>query len=80
MKPWPVQDAKKQLSRLIELARSHGPQTITRDGKPVVVIVEANEYRKLRAPRETPLEFFSRFKGFGLDLARRKDRPRKIEG
>ncbi len=79
MKQWPVQDAKNQLSRVIELARSRGPQTITRHGQPVVVVVAANEFKKLRSPKETPLAFFSRFKGFGLDLARRKDLPRKIE-
>ena len=79
MKQWPVQDAKNQLSRVIELARSKGPQTITRHGQPVVVVVAANEFKKLSSPKESPLAFFSRFKGFGLDLARRKDLPRKIE-
>ena len=79
MKQWPVQDAKNQLSRVIELARSRGPQTITCHGRPVVVVMAANEFKKLHAPKETPLAFFSRFKGFGLDLVRRKDLPRKIE-
>jgi prevent-host-death family protein len=78
MKPWPVQDAKNQLSQVIELARSEGPQTITRHGRPVVVVVDAAEFNKLCSPNETPLEFFSRFKGAGLKLARRKDLPRVI--
>ena len=80
MKQWPVQDAKNQLSRLIELACSEGPQTITRHGRPVVVVASADEFKKLRSPKETPLQFFSRFTGFGLGLARRKDLPREIEG
>jgi antitoxin Phd len=79
MKQWPVQDAKNQLSRVIDLARNQGPQTITRHGQPVVVVMAAMEFKKLRSPKETPLAFFSRFKGFGLDLVRRKDLPRKIE-
>jgi prevent-host-death family protein len=62
-----------------DLARSKGPQTITRHGQPVVVVVAAKEFKKLRTPKETPLAFFSRFKGLGLDLARRRDLPRKIE-
>ncbi len=78
MKTWPVQDAKNQLSHVIELARTEGPQTITRHGQPVVVVVAADEFKKLRTPKETPLEFLSRFKGAGLDLARKKDLPRKI--
>ena len=78
MKTWPVQDAKNQLSQVIELARTEGPQLITRHGQPVVVVVAADEFKKLRTPKETPLEFFSRFKGAGLELKRRKDLPRKI--
>jgi len=79
MKTWPVQDAKNQLSQVIELARTEGPQTITRHGQPVVVVVAADEFKKLCTPKETPLEFFSRFKGAGLDLKRKKDLPRKID-
>ncbi len=79
MKRWPVQDAKNQLSQVIELARSEGPQTITRHGKPVVVVVAAHEFKKLCAPKETPLDFFSRFKGFDLNLTRSKDLPRNVE-
>jgi prevent-host-death family protein len=79
MKQWPVQDAKNQLSRVIDLARTEGPQTITRHGQPVVVVVEAQEFKKLRSPKETPLAFFSRFKGLGPGLARSKDLPRTIE-
>jgi prevent-host-death family protein len=79
MKQWPVQDAKNQLSHVIELAQTEGPQTITRHGKPVVMVVATDEFKKLQTPKENPLEFFLRFKGAGLDLARRKDLPRKIE-
>ena len=45
----------------------------------MVVVLAANEFKRLRSPKETPLAFFSRFKGLGLDLARGKDLPRKIE-
>jgi len=79
MKQWPVQNAKNQLSLLIELARTEGPQTITLHGKPMAVVVAASEFKKLSTPRETPLEFFSRFKGMARTLSRRKDLPRKIE-
>ncbi len=79
MKQWAVQNAKDQLSLVIELARTEGPQTITRHGKPMAVVVAPNEFNKLRTPRETPLEFFSRFKGVARGLVRRKDLPRKIE-
>lgn len=35
---WPLQKAKNEFSRLVERALSEGPQTVTRHGKPVVVI------------------------------------------
>lgn len=78
MKRWPVQDAKNQFSRLVELAGTSGPQTITRHGKPVAVVLAVEEFRKLQ-PKEKPHEFFSRLKGAGLDLTRQKDLPREIK-
>jgi prevent-host-death family protein len=79
MKQWPVQNAKDQLSLVIELARTQGPQTITRHGKPMAVVVAAKEFKKLHTLNETPLEFFSRFRGIGRTLIRRKDLPRNIK-
>lgn len=44
---WSVQDAKNRFSELIEVARRN-PQTVTKHGKPAVVIVAADEYERLR--------------------------------
>ncbi len=44
---WSVQEAKNRFSALIEAAR-HEPQTVTKHGKPAVVVVEAGEYQRLR--------------------------------
>jgi len=35
---WPLQKAKNEFSRVVDRALSEGPQTVTRHGKPVVVI------------------------------------------
>ena len=35
---WPLQKAKNQFSKVVDLALSEGPQTVTRHGKPVVVV------------------------------------------
>ena len=70
MKQWPVQSAKKQLNLVIELAQTEGPQTITSHGKPMAVVVAASDFHKRRMPTETPLEFFSRFKGVARGLIR----------
>ncbi len=45
---WSVQDAKDQFSKVVEAAR-RSPQTVTKHGKPAVVVVAAAEYERLRA-------------------------------
>jgi antitoxin Phd len=44
---WSVQDAKNQFSAVIDAARRK-PQTVTKHGKPAVVVVDAEEYERLR--------------------------------
>ena len=44
---WSVQDAKNQLSAVVEAARSE-PQTVTKHGKPAVVVVDAVRFERLR--------------------------------
>ena len=44
---WSVQDAKNQFSAVVEAAR-RAPQTVTKHGKPAVVIVDAADYERLR--------------------------------
>lgn len=45
---WSVQDAKDQFSKVVEAAR-RAPQTVTKHGKPAVVVVAAEEYERLSA-------------------------------
>ncbi len=54
---WKLQDAKNRLSEVVNLAQRKGPQTITRHGKPVAVIVSAEEYRRAKKPKQSLLEF-----------------------
>lgn len=55
---WSVQDAKNRFSAVVEAARGK-PQTVTKHGKPAVVVVDAAEYARLKqlerleAPRFT---------------------------
>ena len=44
---WSVQDAKNRFSEVVEAAR-RAPQTVTKHGKPAVVMVAAAEYERLR--------------------------------
>lgn len=47
MASWSVQDAKNRFSEVITAARK-APQTVTKHGKPAVVVVDAGEYQRLR--------------------------------
>ena len=78
MKTWPLQDAKNQFSQVIELARTRGPQTVTRHGQPVAVIVAADEFKRMARPGESVVEFFAPLRRSGIRLQRRRDLPRKL--
>jgi antitoxin Phd len=44
---WSIQDAKKRFSEVVEAAR-RVPQTVTKHGKPVVVVMDVVVYDRLR--------------------------------
>jgi len=44
---WSVQDAKNRFSEVVEAAR-RTPQTVTKHGKPAVVVVDVMEYERLQ--------------------------------
>lgn len=74
---WTVASAKAKLSEVIERAQS-APQTITRNGKPSVVVVSADEWQRKAARKGTLAEFLmeSPLRGADLDLERQRDEPR----
>jgi len=47
---WSIQDAKNRFSEVVEAARRQ-PQTVTKHGKPAVVVIAADEYERLRKLR-----------------------------
>ena len=76
---WTVARAKARLSEVIERAQS-SPQTITRNGKPSVVVVSAEEWQRKTARKGTLAEFLldSPLRGADLDLERLRDEPRDL--
>ncbi len=75
---WQLQTAKNRLSEVIDRALERGPQTITRHGKPAVVVVSINDFKKRR--KGDLVDFFRRspLRGANLDLERDKDLGRDI--
>ena len=45
---WSLQDAKARFSEVVRRARSDGPQRVTVHGREEVVIVGAEDYRRLK--------------------------------
>jgi prevent-host-death family protein len=80
-KKWSVAEAKAKFSEVIDLARSHGPQTVTRNGRKAVVIVAAEEWEQKNKRRGNLAEFFaaSPLRGSQFDVKRLQDRPRKVD-
>jgi prevent-host-death family protein len=45
---WPLQDAKARFSEVVRRARSEGPQLVTVHGRDEVVVIAAEEFRRLK--------------------------------
>ena len=82
-KRWQLQEAKNRLSEVVDLALREGPQTVTRHGKEVVVIVDKHEFerRNTRAVRGTIVPFLRGlgFRGSRLVAERSRDVDRHVE-
>ena len=76
---WSVARAKARLSEVIDRAQS-APQTITRNGKPSVVVVSAEEWQRKTARKGTLAEFLlaSPLRGTDLNIDRQRDEPRDL--
>jgi len=63
----------------VRLALAHKPQRVTRGGRDAVIVVNAEDYEKLVAPRDL-VDFLqsSPLKGVEIDLEREPDYGRDI--
>src|SRR5579883_2137590 len=53
---WQVQEAKQRFSQLVQRAIDEGPQVVTRHGRDVVVVVAADEFRRLTSNKTSTYE------------------------
>jgi prevent-host-death family protein len=74
MKVWQLQEAKNRLSEVVELAQHDGAQTITRRGRPVAVLLSADEYARVK-PRRKIVDILRDCPAPGLDVQKIKDLP-----
>lgn len=77
---WQIQEAKARFSELINAVEKDGYHTITKNDRPVAVILSKCEFEKMRTAQGGLLDFFreSPLSEFDLDLVRNKDTGRDI--
>jgi prevent-host-death family protein len=77
---WQLQEAKARFSELVQKAIDEGPQTVTRRGKPSVVVLSVDEYAKLRERRPSLKEILMSGPEGEFELPpRMRERGRKVE-
>lgn len=77
---WQVQEAKQKFSQLVQRAIDEGPQVVTRHGEEVVVVLAAEEFRRLTGRILDFKEFLLSGPDLNeLDLERVGDLPRDID-
>lgn len=78
---WTVAEAKARFSELVDEARSNGPQTVTRRGRPAVVVVSSDEWERKTKRTGNLAEFFaaSPLRDSGLEVERSKEPPRPLD-
>jgi prevent-host-death family protein len=67
---WQIQEAKSNLSEVIERAIDDGPQILIRGGEEIAVVLSYPEYLQLKKERTPLSEFFRQSPLESLDLAR----------
>jgi prevent-host-death family protein len=77
---WQLQEAKQRFSELVRRAQSEGPQVVTRHGEEVVVVVPAEEFRRMSGQKPDFKEFLMSGPDLSvLDLERPREMPRDVE-
>ena len=78
---WQLQEAKNRFSEVVNKAIEEGPQTVTRHGEEIVIILSKAEYNRLVKSQTSLLEFFrqSPLVGIELELERDSSLPRDID-
>jgi len=79
--PWRLEEAKARFSEVVRRARTEGPQHVTVRGQPAVVVISADELRRL-LPAAQPLlplvEFLQGLDFSGVNLEREPDQGRDV--
>ena len=77
---WQLQEAKQKFSELVRRTIEEGPQTVTRRGEEIVVVVPAQEFRRMTGDKPDFKEFLMSGPDLSiLDLERSRELPREMD-
>jgi antitoxin Phd len=77
--PWQLQEAKAKFSELVQKAIDDGPQTVTRRGKPAVVVLSVEQFELMKKRQISLKDLLPLLAVDEQDLERNKDLPREID-
>lgn len=80
-KKWQLQEAKNKFSEVVRRASEEGPQMVTKHGEDSVVVLSAEDFRKLEQPKSSLVEFFqnSPLSKVEIDVSRDKSFSRRVD-
>jgi len=76
---WQLQDAKARFSELVQRAIDEGPQTVSRRGKDVVVVISAEQFELMRKRQISLKDLLRSAPWHDLEIERDKSPPREID-
>jgi len=79
MRIWSLQDAKARFSELVNVCLESGAQLVTRHGREAVVVMPADEYKRITASKQSLKEFFVAAPRVELQIDRSWDTGREVE-
>jgi prevent-host-death family protein len=76
---WQIQEAKARFSELVDKTLREGPQTVTRHGKAVAVVIPEAEYRRLCGARASFKSMLAAAPLAGVTIRRSRDTGRVVD-
>ncbi|HXA47429.1 MAG TPA: type II toxin-antitoxin system Phd/YefM family antitoxin [Burkholderiaceae bacterium] len=67
MRTWQIQEVKTQLSEVVKLAESEGPQDITLHGRSVAVVLSRKAFERISGGEVSLVDFMRKSPLYGLD-------------
>ena len=76
---WQLHEAKARFSELVQKAIDEGPQTVTRRGKPSVVVLSAEQYELMQKRQLDLKDLLQAVPWHELEIKRDKSPPRDVD-